>query len=96
MRDLEQELSKLEPVGEAVPEAGYANAKAKNKKKGDSPEMIAFKQEKRRRQKELKGRQTHERQEFVGGLGNLELDVMEELQCAGDWLETGIRGKQKR
>ncbi|CAE7266572.1 CCR4 [Symbiodinium sp. CCMP2456] len=94
LRDLEEELAKLEPAAEAMPEAGYA--KAKSKKKGDSPEMIAFKQEKRRRQKELKGRQAVDRQEFVRVLGDLELDVMEEASCSGDWLETGARGKPKR
>mmetsp|Transcript_38322 Transcript_38322/g.79866 ORF Transcript_38322/g.79866 Transcript_38322/m.79866 type:complete len:80 (+) Transcript_38322:89-328(+) len=78
-----------------MPEAKAGYAKAKSKKKGDSPEMIAFKQEKRRRQKELKGRQAVDRQDFVRGLGDLELDVMEDASCSGDWLETGARSKPK-
>ncbi|CAJ1390691.1 unnamed protein product [Effrenium voratum] len=66
-------LKEMEPKAEADEVA----AKAKSKKKGDSPEVIAFKQEKRRRSKELKAKHQAEREEFWSPLGQEAIEVAE-------------------
>ncbi|CAK9029367.1 unnamed protein product [Durusdinium trenchii] len=80
--ELEEQLRALEP---AVPTEPVTDAKQRRK---DSPEMIAFKQEKRRKTKELKASQLAQRESFWSSLSDLELDVMEE-KFGPPWLVSG-------
>ncbi|CAK9029352.1 unnamed protein product [Durusdinium trenchii] len=80
--ELEEQLRALEP---AVPTEPVTDAKQRRK---DSPEMIAFKQEKRRKTKELKASQLAQRESFWSSLSDLELDAMEE-KFGPPWLVSG-------
>ncbi|CAL1131682.1 unnamed protein product [Cladocopium goreaui] len=86
MAELEEQLKALEPI--------ETESQGPKGKKKDSPEMIAFKQEKRRKTKELKALQMVQRKDFWGNLSDLELDLVEE-SCGSTWIETGVRGEQK-
>lgn len=82
MAELEEQLKALEPI--------ETESQGPKGKKKDSPEMIAFKQEKRRKTKELKALQMVQRKDFWGNLSDLELDLVEE-SCGSTWIETGVR-----
>eukprot|EP00928_Gymnodinium_smaydae_P030673 TRINITY_DN22740_c0_g1_i2.p1 TRINITY_DN22740_c0_g1~~TRINITY_DN22740_c0_g1_i2.p1 ORF type:complete len:540 (-),score=136.75 TRINITY_DN22740_c0_g1_i2:71-1690(-) len=89
-QELDALHERLQPPS-APPAASGEEAKGKKQKKDrPSPEMIAFIQDKRKQQRELKARHVQERSEFVGGLGELELDAIQRL-CSSTWCETGER-----
>jgi len=92
--ELEQTLKAAEPKPpEPAPSAPEEEGKKKKKggKERPSPEMVAHIQESRRQTRELKEVQANRRKDFVAGLNDLQLDVLEGSLALPAWLETGVR-----
>lgn len=78
-----------QPAAAAAASGSSEAVKNKGKKGGKpAPEVIAFIQERRRQERALKQELGQEREEFIAGLGELELDALEE--SAGCSLEEWV------
>merc|ERR1712060_935617 len=97
---LTEQLEKLAPALPTVDGAAEMAAddpaqaqtkKSKKAKKSERPsaEMVAYIQDQRRQQRELKNRQKLERSELVDGLSELERDAMEAITCVVTWVDVG-------